>query len=384
MDNIKECDAKLLIKKIKEYRKDFPARLLIQKIKSEGITRFENPYYVSWEITAACNLRCRHCCFAGGEYSSKSDIDTETAINLVQDFIDMDVLKVMLTGGEPFLRKDLFEIIEMLKSHNIITEVTSNGLLITDESAKRLGKLFNPVCDYVQISLDGATAGIHEDTRGKGTFQKTLNSIKKLIKNEVKVYINCVVTSKNLHEMCDLYNLASKLGVNKVTFTRVFTEYNNNLIPNDKELFKETIKLLKREEEKTPVELRLFTIPELASCKAFNTPEIIKQLGLEQVSRDFDFSCHSGDKLHIRSDGEVFLCLHASNMNTGSLGNLKQTGLTELLPNRDSNILFGRRTITDTKCLKCIYAKICKAGCPVNAYLEYKSIDFPDSACKIS
>lgn len=377
LNSISEDDAILLIEKMREYQKDFPARVLIEKMKEEGVKRFYTPYYISWEVTGACNLRCAHCCFAGQEYKSDKDIDSKRAAELANELVDADILKVMLTGGEPFLRKDIFDIIKILKSRNIIIQITSNGTLITEAVTYNLENLFNPNYDYVQISLDGGYAATHDETRGKGCFDKTIAGIKLLVKHNINVTINCVVTVKNLSEMKTLYKLASDLGVKKVTYTRVFN--NDNLLPDDNVLFKETTELLKQETKDVPIELRLFTVPELAACKTFNSSTVTNRILSKHLN--FDFICHKWEKLHIRKDGDVFLCLHASNNDMASLGNIKSCSMSEILVKRDENILFKPRKIVNEKCNKCTFVSLCKAGCPVNAYMKYSDINLPDPVC---
>lgn len=371
-------DAELLFNKICAYHaNNAPDKLLYRRILKEGVTKFHAPYYVSWEVTAACNLRCKHCCFAGHDYNSVNDISEATAMSVVNELINMDVIKIMLTGGEPLMRPDIFNIIEKLKSHNIIIELTSNALLVDNSAALKLGKLLNPACDYVQVSVDGAKEATHELTRGKGTFLKTIEGIKNLLSNGVNVTINCVVTDKNQHEMTELYALACTLGVKKITFTRVFAEYNSGLLPDDNELFRETIELLKNEQPETEIELRLFSIPELAVSEAFSS------FAPNTVNLDANIMCHKWEKLHIRKDGEVFLCLHASNQNLFSLGNIKNNSLEEILENRLENPLFGERFVTDVKCKKCAFVSLCKSGCPVNAYLKNGDINTSDSSCLV-
>lgn len=380
-NNIETDKAKLVFEKILAYNKNnSPDKKLFRKILKEGVTQFSAPYNISWEVTAACNLRCRHCCFSGQTYNPDEDLSRECALNLVNDFIEHDVIKVMLTGGEPLMRPDIFEIISLLKSHNIIIELTSNALLFTEDSAKRLGSLFNPLCDYIQVSIDGATPEVHEQTRGKNTFYKTIENIKLLIKNGINVTLNSVITSNNIHQMSELYRLASKLGVKKITFTRVFAEYDRGLLPDDNILFDQTVNLLKLENSTTKIDLKLFTIPELAACDAFKPfiPDLKKPKPVEKII------CHQWEKLHIRKDGEVFLCLHSSNKNLFSLGNIKNRPFSKILENRSENLIFRKREIKNQKCNSCNFAPLCKSGCPINAWLKYNNINLPDPTCKIT
>ena len=377
-NNINRQDAELVLKKIMEYGWNLtPDRKLWNTLKQHNNKQIVTPFYISWELTAACNLRCKHCCFAGQDYNSVQDIDKERAISFVKELIDADVIKVMLTGGEPFLYQNIFDIIHLLKSHNIIVEITTNALLLNNEMIQRLACVLNPLCDYVQVSLDGAEAETHELTRGKGTFDKTVDNIKLLKKNGVNVTVNFVVTSQNIYDMTKLYQLVSELEVGKITYSRVFAEYNSGLLPDDNELFDETIKLLKLENERTKIELKLFTIPEIACSNSFS---FFSQNTDAKFCTD-NFSCHQWEKLHVRSDGEVFLCLHSSNQSLFSLGNIKEMLLPEILDSRSKNILFGKRSVKDEKCTQCNFAYLCKCGCPINSWLKYGDINKPDPVC---
>lgn len=377
--NVTEEDAKLFVNKIKEQQnRQMPDQVLMKFLRENGVNKFATPYDVSWEITSACNLRCQHCCFAGSNYDSACNVSHQTAINFAQELIEADVVRVMLTGGEPLLRDDLFDIINVFKTKNVAIELTTNAMLITEENAKKIAELFNPICDYVQVSLDGADAEIHEKTRGKDSFNCALNGIKLLIANGINVTINSVITNLNMHQMCELYDLGYDLGVNLITFSKIFVEKNNeHLLPDNNLLFKETIKLLHHEKANLPINLRLFSYPELAT-----NSNIINFLGKEIIKIQ-DFNCHKNEKIHIRRDGEVFLCLYASNKNVCSLGNIKHNSLVDIIDNMQVNPLYQERIIKNSKCNNCKIQFYCKAGCPVNALLKKGTIHLPDSKCLI-
>ena len=378
LKNITKEDAKIYIEKFWEQKsRDKADQILMKYLRENGVDKFSTPYEVSWEITAACNLRCQHCCFAGQDYNSAYDISNQTAMNFAQELIDGDVVRVMLTGGEPLLRRDLFDIIKLFKKNNVAIELTTNAMLINSDNARKLGELFNPLCDYVQVSLDGADEKTHDKTRGKGSFEKVLRGIKLLIANGVFVTINCVITSINMYQMCELYNLANELGVNLITFTKIFKENDNkNLLPDNNLLFAETIKLIHNEKPNLPINLRLFSLPEIVTSST-----------IKQGFADFDnfkienFACHKNQKIHIRKDGKVFLCLYSSNKDVCSLGNIKENSLVDIIENMNDNPLFQERIIKNSKCNNCVMQFYCKAGCPVNAFLKTGNINSTDPIC---
>lgn len=378
LKNVSLEDAKLYLKKLAEQLENkTPEQQMMKYLVENGVEKFATPYNVSWEVTAACNLRCKHCCFAGQEYNPQKDISHEDAINFVQQLLAGDVVKVMLTGGEPLLRTDLFDIIELLKTKNVAIELTSNAILINDENAKKLGQLLNPLSDYVQVSLDGADIEIHENTRGKGSFEKTIAGIKLLIQNGVKVTINCVVTTVNMHQMCELYDLAYELGASLITFSKIHPgEENKDLVPDNNLLFVETMKLLRYEKEILPINLRLFSLPEIA------TNSVLMQVYGGNKPKIRNFICHRNEKMHIRKDGEVYLCLYASTKDVCSLGNIKNNSLSEILENMLENPLFQERIIENSKCNNCNLQFYCKAGCPANAYLKNGTINTFDFICE--
>lgn len=374
--NLTQEDAQIFLNKfISLKEKKSPELKFMEHIINSGFETFSTPYSVSWEITAGCNLRCKHCCFANDSYDNKQDVSSDVAINFAQQLVENDLIKIMVTGGEPLLREDLFDIISVLKSKNAIIELTTNATLINEEKAKKLSKLLNPTYDYIQVSLDGADAQTHEKTRGAGTFQKTIDGIKLLLKHNLFVTINCVITTLNLHQMCELYDLAESLGIKLITFSRIHSD-DEELVPNKDILFEEMIKVLKKENSNLKIDLRLFNFPEIAS-----NPLLGENLP-KSFSKIINFSCNRQEKIHIRKDGEVFLCLYASTKNILPLGNIKNNSLEELIQNMQTNPLFQTRIIKNSKCNTCAVQYYCKGGCPVNAYIQSNTINAMDSSCK--
>jgi radical SAM protein with 4Fe4S-binding SPASM domain len=121
------------------------------------------------------------------------------------------------TGGEPFLRTDLFVILNYARRHGFTTSLLSNGTLITSGVAQQLRQA--GVQD-IQISLDGLER-THNSIRGKGSFTRALHGIENLVNQGVNTYINLTLSRLNMEEIEGLVSLAGDLGVRSVTYSRL-------------------------------------------------------------------------------------------------------------------------------------------------------------------
>ena len=169
------------------------------------------PITINWNITKRCNLRCKHC--FNSEFNQEPDLQT---IRQYIDYFDLKkVASIALTGGEPFVRDDIFEIIDMINKKNINMSIASNGTLITETHAKHLR---NANVRYVQISLDSYCESNNDEIRGCGAFLKTLSGITLLVNNNIKTIIGCVISKKNFRDIGKIAKLAASLNVNALRF----------------------------------------------------------------------------------------------------------------------------------------------------------------------
>ncbi len=169
------------------------------------------PVNVTWEITTQCNLKCRHCLSADMRKSLAAELDFEQCCAFIDELDRMEVFQINFGGGEPFLRKDLCDILDYAHSKGIVTCVSTNGTLLDENLIRRLrgmGLL------RIQVSLDGATAATNDTIRGTGTYERILDGIALLSKQGVSnLSINTVVTRVNFSEIEELCALARRYGV---------------------------------------------------------------------------------------------------------------------------------------------------------------------------
>lgn len=201
------------------------------------------PGHAILEITARCNLRCEFCWLWGesgiGKKYSKEELSTEEIKNIINNLPQTCHL-IYISGGEPFIRKDILEIIRHIKSRGILCNITSNGILIGD----KISEIIDSGLDQINISIDG-TKKEHDTIRGKGNFDKTINNIKKLVAEKKRrcsetpiIKMNTTISSTNYMDLVSILKLALDLGVDRVTFQQLwFTS--KNLAEKHKEMMKD-------------------------------------------------------------------------------------------------------------------------------------------------
>lgn len=167
------------------------------------------PLFIAWQINSECNLGCLHCCEEAG-LKIPGEMNKQEILEFLRQIIELNIPYVALSGGEPLLHPYLFEICEIIRTHNISLKIETNGEFIDEKAADRIAGL---KFRSVQISLDGATASSHEKLRLAGNWNKAVSACKLLIKKGVNTEIVFVPTKFNVKEIGDLIDLAYSLGV---------------------------------------------------------------------------------------------------------------------------------------------------------------------------
>ncbi len=172
-------------------------------------THLSAPVNVTWEITLACNLRCRHCLSAAGPKADR-ELDTGEAIGLVDTLHRMGVFQVNFGGGEPFLRPDFEQILGACHERGMVTCISTNGTLLDPSLVDRLARSGMVA---IQVSLDGARAATCDAIRGNGAFARATEALRLLAATPIPTSINAVLTAINAAEIPELYDMARSLGV---------------------------------------------------------------------------------------------------------------------------------------------------------------------------
>lgn len=171
-------------------------------------------YALTWAVNHACNLKCTHCYDAVA--FKRHDLSTSEALSLIDRVAEAGVSFIAFSGGEAFLRKDVFELMEYCRRRNIGIAARTNGTRISSEVAKRLKSLEIAV---VGISFDGATPETHNAVRGEDAFEEALSGLKALRAEGIRAQMEVVLSKQNAHEALDFIELGKSVDASEVNFS---------------------------------------------------------------------------------------------------------------------------------------------------------------------
>jgi mycofactocin biosynthetic radical S-adenosylmethionine protein MftC len=175
------------------------------------------PLAVHLEVAAACNLTCSHC-FAGELPRREPALTLAELDTLFAALARMGSFRLGLTGGEPLFRKDLFDILDLATAHGLHPCLTTNALLLTEETAKKLGE--RPLV-WLNVSLDGATAATNDAVRGAGTFDRVIEKLA-LLRAHARFSLAFTVMRHNADEASAFAELAARAGAHTAVFRPLY------------------------------------------------------------------------------------------------------------------------------------------------------------------
>lgn len=167
---------------------------------------------VVWELISKCNLDCLHCFVPHTDYGP----DTATALRTIAEFPSLPVRKLMFTGGEPFLRKDLLDLVEAALAQGALVDITTNLSLVDDRVIARLARL---APFEITTSLDGPPE-VHDRIRqAPGNFAHVTTTMRKLREAGIDVDVVCVAQAGNAAHLGEVADIAAGLGVSSLNIS---------------------------------------------------------------------------------------------------------------------------------------------------------------------
>jgi len=291
------------------------------------------------EVTRNCNLRCLFCSNNSSQPLS-GELSTESFLKLVDDLDKMGIVDLRLYGGEPFLRKDVFEIIKVARSCGMEVSIYSNGTILNKNILHNLAKY---QVRKLFLSVDSAVSKTHDYMRGiQGSFDCVIDNIKKFKDFGITVDVLLTICRLNKNDITATYRLLNSLGINDVKTNFV------SKIGRAKEIW-ENISL---------------TISEMRGCMQ-EINEIHQEIfGRTPVRK----KCQAGtEELFIAANGDVYPC--ALFIEPEYLaGNINSKNICDIW--REPNGLFATiREIVSQKqfCSGCDNLEICGGGCRARA-----------------
>ena len=168
------------------------------------------PRLIFWEVTKGCNLRCIHCRASATELSSPRDLSTHTALGIIDQIAETAKPILVLSGGEPLYRSDIFQLATYARDKNLRVALATNGTLVTKEVARMIA---DSGIKRVSISLDGADAVTHDTFRSiPGAFDAAVQGLRNLKALGMSVQINTTIARHNASQLPQVLELAKSLG----------------------------------------------------------------------------------------------------------------------------------------------------------------------------
>ncbi|MGA2642181.1 MAG: radical SAM protein, partial [Spirochaetia bacterium] len=171
------------------------------------------PIFVCWETTKSCLLSCRHCRATAIRSRLPGELDYEAGVRLIDQLLEFGdpYPALLLTGGDPLMRPDVFDLIRHAKKRGIYTAVAASVTpLLTREKLELMRELG---VEIMSVSLDGASAEIHDKIRDiPGTWRGTLQAIETAKNCGMRLQVNTTVMRSNLRDLADIFHLARERG----------------------------------------------------------------------------------------------------------------------------------------------------------------------------
>lgn len=321
---------------------------------------------VAWETTRNCNLACRHCRASADNGPFAGELDTPAAFRLLDQIAELGQPIVILTGGEPLLRPDIFDIARYGTAKGLRMVMAPNGTLITPEHARRM---VEAGIQRISVSLDGATAESHDSFRGvPGAFEGALRGIARAKEAGLEFQINTTISKLNLDQIPRIQALAVELGaVAHHIFLLVPTGRGKYLI--DQEItaqeYEETLNWFYDQREKSPLQLK-------ATC-APHYYRILRQRAREE-GKSVTFQTHGLDAVTRGCLGGVGFCFVSHRgivQPCGFLqvesGDVTRESFADIW--RGSKVFLTLRNVKELKgkCGECEYRRAC-GGCRARAF----------------
>lgn len=327
--------------------------------------------------TQGCNLACRHC-YANARQPLRNEMTTEELKRLINDLASMpwknDVSRVALTGGEFFTRPDALEIIDHVHAKGFKVLVSTNGLLLSDEMILRLSHYATNL--KISVSLDGPTAEVHEIIRGKGTFGRTVETIRKLAASEIFIGANMFVHQNNIDLIEETLHLAETLGVRAFNCLNLMRVGRANSRQSQHELSRIPEHVLHG---------KLFSIlrQNLRYQELMKNSTFANQImGMAGGVKSHYCGIGTNRAIYVRADGSIYPCPDTA-LPKFRLGNVRKEQLRDIWEH--SPLLRELRQLdVDTMnpiCAKCDVRYFCGGNCRGENYQVTKELRSPHFNC---
>ncbi|MBN1365564.1 MAG: heme b synthase [Syntrophaceae bacterium] len=324
------------------------------------------PRLIAWEVTRSCNLNCAHCRAAASRGPYTGELSTNKCFHLIDEIAAVSSPVIILTGGEPLLRPDIFEISSYGTNKGLRMVMATNGTLVTPSVAR---KMIKSGIKRVSISIDGKDAQSHDTFRQeKGAFDKAMAGIAVLKDAGMEFQINTTITSANLDQIKDILKLAKNRGaVAHHIFLLVPTGRGKELAGQSITAadYEETLIWFHKESLKCKIQLKATCAPHYFRIMHQNKSNTVKPR--KKVSGQFNEStrgCLGGITFcFISHTGQIQPCGYLEL----DCGNIKKKSFSSIWEKSEVFLNLRDYSRYGGKCGRCEFIKVC-GGCRARAY----------------
>ena len=325
------------------------------------------PRLIAWEVTRRCILNCRHCRASAGQNTGGDEFSTDECRKLLDNIASFAKPIIILTGGEPMLRADIYEIAAYARGLGLPVVMAPCGLLLDDET---VGKIIAAGIHRISVSLDGATAATHDDFRGQaGAFDTCLAGIAAARRAGLDFQINTTVSRHNIQELAAIRDLAIRLGASVFNpFLLVPTGRGRGLIDQElsAEQYEQALQWLAGQQVRSDIQIRVTCAPHYQRILRQCGGNIAAKNASGQPARPVQTGCMGGKGFAFVSHvGVVQICGFLDT----PCGDLRQAGY-DLRKIWETSEVFRRVRDVDSyhgKCGRCEFRTVC-GGCRARAY----------------
>jgi len=348
-----------------------------------------SPQSLDLDITNRCNLRCKYCFHFTSAGDVSQDLAKEEWLQFFEELNRCTVMNVCISGGEPFYRQDLPELIEGIIKNRMRFTILSNGTLITNEMAAFLASTHR--CDGVQVSIDGSNPVTHDAFRGEGSFSRAMEGIEHLRRHRVSVRVRVTIHRENVHDLEGVARLLLEdLGLpsfstNSASFMGLCRRNTQEvqLTVSERSLAMETLLKLS---QKYNGRISAMAGP-LAEARNWLTMERARRERRESLPGGGYLTACGGlvHKMAVRADGVMVPCNQLSHI---ELGHISEHNLREIWQNHPQLGRLRDRCTTPLAdfefCKGCNYIPYCTGSCPALAstILGKENHPSPDACLK--
>lgn len=325
------------------------------------------PTTVFMEVTKRCNSSCNHCFNNSGNNLQDEELTFKQWCSIIDDLYQNGIFNVKVTGGEPFCRKDIYEIFDYLEAKDINFIIYTNGKAIDNGDLKKLKKYERLLC--VRVSLDG-TQVTNDEIRGKGAYEAAMNAIKKLSSTSIRCEINFTVSKTNYNQLLYIARILESEKINcKINIGMI--KISGRASNNSRYIF-----------EESEIRKALLAVKEQINNSSYFAPyKLLQPAYLELFGNQF--GCPAGRlTATINYKGHIFACGLFSEYSNFSCGNALENEMS-LIWSSDS-MSYIRNLPERYECLCCdIYKSKCTGACRGNALNYYGDICGKDINCEV-